>query len=203
MVNSRPLPGWMYSVDDTDALPSQPTPPQDATQCALAHLLPRLREYLRIVDPGRVDKGMELLVNCQSEEELFSDLQAQYGDVEAVEQIDRPNTAAIPTKSRPATKKFIVSDSEGESIGSDEDHEDDEEEEFSDDESVASGIQEPDPDDTRPRKRVRASPPPQPVGVPVQNPTGPTVVCQYGRRCYRKNPAHFAEFAHPWRIDPH
>ena len=23
-------------------------------------------------------------------------------------------------------------------------------------------------------------------------------VCQYGRECYRKNPVHFQEFAHPW-----
>ncbi|KAJ3278345.1 hypothetical protein HK104_002423 [Borealophlyctis nickersoniae] len=26
-------------------------------------------------------------------------------------------------------------------------------------------------------------------------------VCQYGKSCYRKNPAHFAEFAHPWLDD--
>ena len=28
--------------------------------------------------------------------------------------------------------------------------------------------------------------------------TGPQIVCKYGRACYRKNPVHFQEFAHPW-----
>ena len=23
-------------------------------------------------------------------------------------------------------------------------------------------------------------------------------ICQYGKKCFRKNPVHFAEFAHPW-----
>lgn len=27
----------------------------------------------------------------------------------------------------------------------------------------------------------------------------PIVVCKYGTACYRKNPIHFEEFAHPWR----
>ncbi|CAJ1327006.1 unnamed protein product [Effrenium voratum] len=29
--------------------------------------------------------------------------------------------------------------------------------------------------------------------------SGKKSVCPYGQRCYRKNPAHFLEFEHPWR----
>lgn len=224
----RTLPGWMYSGVEESAASS----PTVVKQSNLLHLLPRLKEYLMLVDPNRVDKAMELLANCQTEDELFSDLQAQYGDL-VIEPVDDPQEAnkapstkdkqkpklnspvkSQSTKSRPHSKsqpaprkesKFIVDDSEDDS--EDEDEEDESEyDESDDDESdenkeATSGIEEPDPDEDRPHKKSKTGVATQAPNIPVQVPIGPTVVCQYGRSCYRKNPAHFKEFAHPWRLD--
>ncbi|CAE7299237.1 ligA [Symbiodinium natans] len=43
-----------------------------------------------------------------------------------------------------------------------------------------------------PEKKARLAAPAEVPGL------GMRPVCQYGRRCYRKNPAHFLEFEHPW-----
>jgi hypothetical protein len=194
MSDRRSLPGWMFSSGDPEdansrsGLQINPDPP-------LIHLLPRLKEYLRIVDPGRVDRAMELLVNCQSEDELFNDLQTQYGDLEIVEETENAghlerseSPRRVPSKrsrDEDDLSDFIVSDSE---------------------------LEEPDPDESVSRKtkisrsrspvlRVRPGPPPSATPVPTTLPLGPTIVCKYGKACYRKNPVHFQEFAHPWLLD--
>lgn len=223
---TRDIPGWMYSEEPkgVSVAPSNPS------ECPLIHLLPRLKQYLSIVDPDRLDKAMELLVNCQSEDELFADLQAQYGDlnVRDVEQLehhegvvpvehldhkksrtvksDLKEVAAVPPNA--VKSSFIVDDDEDEEdeadesdYDEDEDEEDeeDEEDDEEDEEDDENGIEEPDPDEDRSIKKPRRS---SPVGnIPVTGPIGPLTVCQYGRACYRKNPKHFQEFAHPWRID--
>ena len=196
----------------------------------LIHLLPRLRDYLSIVDPGRVDRAMELLVNCQSEDELFADLQAQYGDVIADAAPSAPTTRTTgqaasaktstgkprnvkPAKAhkRPArgqdddVSDFIVSDSED--AGSE--YDEDEEDEAEDEDESESEIDEPEPDDDLPPRRMSGQPrrvptpaaPPARPPMPTRMPIGPTVICKYGKSCYRKNPTHFQEFAHPWLLN--
>jgi hypothetical protein len=69
---------------------------------------------------------------------------------------------------------FIVPDSE-------------EEEEVSDEEEEDS-FEVINPIPTRSKDRSRSP----------RRATGPQIVCKYGRACYRKNPVHFQEFAHPW-----
>jgi hypothetical protein len=191
----RNLPGWLFSPGDdaesADDIPRVENPV--IAEPPLLHLLPQLRAFLELKDPEHVDRAMELLVNCQSEEELFADLQAQYGDVnvEDAEKLvpsstesnnqtsnTRPQSSdssrASSASKRPPSKKssdqdlddFIVPDSE--ELESEE-----EEDEF---EILPSR------DRSRSPRRV----------------TGPQIVCKYGKACYRKNPVHFQEFAHPW-----
>jgi hypothetical protein len=191
----RDLPEWLFSPDASPEY-SEDLPPADNPVIAdppLLHLLPQLRAFLELKDPDRVDRAMELLVNCESEEELFSDLQAQYGDVnsEDVEKVARlsdqskiqadpmrvqaskpPRSSAPP--GRPSSQisndkdleDFIVPDSE--EIESEED-------EF----------------EILPTSRDRSR-------SPKRGSAGPQIVCKYGKACYRKNPVHFQEFAHPW-----
>ena len=194
----RALPEWFYSSDERttedkrkegEDTPAIGDPP-------LIHLLPQLRAFLELKDPEHVDRAMELLVNCQSEEELFADLQAQYGnvDVDDVEKVSKPSgkseaKKAQSSKSRSSSHAtarshiprkhedkdlddFIVPDSE-EDVESEE-----EEDEF---EIV--------PLDSNSRRNRSRSP---------KRSATPQVVCKYGKACYRKNPVHFREFAHPW-----
>jgi hypothetical protein len=197
----------------------------------LIHLLPRLKEYLAIVDPDRVEAAMELLVNCQTEAELFDDLQTQYGDlpVEATEGLEssvRPITEAVDPEKHKRSKRiksgsedsagrkskahrtreaedeelsdFIVPDTDEDGAVGEE-----EESEFSESES---DIEEPEPEDLSKRKLsprgipVPSSPPPRPP-MPTRLSNGPSVLCKYGKACYRKNPVHFREFAHPWLLN--
>jgi hypothetical protein len=87
--------------------PDTPTTPASSSDHPLIHLLPQLKEFLTIKDPQRVDRAMELLANASSEEELFADLQAEYGDVEVAEE-DQPAV----TKKQKTKDKFIESDSD-------------------------------------------------------------------------------------------
>lgn len=220
------IPGWMYSTGEPD--PEQGEVAASAEEPSLIHLLPRLKEYLALVDPDRVDRAMELLINCESEEELFSDLQAQYGDLEVPPEntvkestevsvrSPRQSKSSSSSASKPAPRAkahtqpkkrtrtsidededemsdFIVSDSEEE-----ESSESEEESEFEE-----SELDEPEPDeDLRRRRRSPKGPPPARSSVPLGVPAGPTIVCKYGKACYRKNPVHFQEFAHPWLNPP-
>ena len=203
----RSLPGWIFSPDEEEG--EKGIAPKTETSVGgdppLLHLLPQLRAFLELKDPDRVDRAMELLVNCQSEDELFADLQAQYGDidVEDVEKVvpqstvNEPNSGKsestqrstsasssripVPKASRKSKQDkssdledFIVPDSEEEEEVSDEEEED------------SFEIINPIP--TRSKGRSRS---------PRRAP-GPQIVCKYGRACYRKNPVHFQEFAHPW-----
>ena len=186
-----------------------------------------------IVDPDRADRAIELLVNAQTEDELFRDLEAQYGEMDAarVEQQENmsrqqqtvpvtsvPSSSskrkaapkavpkAAPKKSLPTPEEddmsdFIVSDSE-----EDEPSEDEEESEFEEDESE---IEEPEPDEDLAKRRrlspktpLSAGPPPARPPIATRLPPGPTIICKYGKACYRKNPVHFQEFAHPWLLNP-
>jgi hypothetical protein len=221
----------MYSAGEPD--PEQSDIAASTGEPPLIHLLPRLKEYLALVDPERVDRAMEFLINCESEEELFGDLQAQYGDLEvpvennvkestdvtvrsprqtkassssASKPAPRPKAPTQPKKrSRTSVEEdddemsdFIVSDSEEE-----ESSESEEESEFQE-----SDLDEPEPDeDLQRRRRSPKGPAPAPVSqppnsVPLGVPAGPTIVCKYGKACYRKNPVHFQEFAHPWLNPP-
>jgi hypothetical protein len=194
----RTLPKWLFSPDDRDSedASKQPKVDQLIGDPPLLHLLPQLRAFLELKDPERVDRAMELLVNCQTEEELFADLQAQYGDVN-VEDVevaetrgrtkttDRASSRSAPPPPPPAQAKpskseqdkdledFIVPDSEEEEVASGE-----EEDEF---EIVPLD---------GPRRRDRSRSP--------KRDSAPQIVCKYGKACYRKNPVHFREFAHPW-----
>eukprot|EP00434_Breviolum_minutum_P014224 symbB.v1.2.012543.t1/scaffold819.1/size162441/14 len=49
-----------------------------------------------------------------------------------------------------------------------------------------------------PEKKPRVSSPAE-IAATVDSANGKKSLCPYGRRCYRKSPAHFLEFAHPWR----
>ena len=199
MSDRRSLPGWMFGPGEEE--PASQSGTQIDPNPPLIHLLPRLKEYLQIVDPARVDRAMELLVNCQSEDELFNDLQTQYGDLEVAEDTvdnstsvrSQSRSSSQPSKSPPSKRSrdtddlsdFIVSGSE---------------------------LDEPDPDEvvvkknkmSRSRSPViqpRPGPPPSAPPVPTTLPLGPSVVCKYGKSCYRKNPVHFQEFAHPWLLN--
>lgn len=227
MAPSEHLPGWMYSGDERNSRDN--LSPLFSHDHALVHLLPRLKEYLAIVDPERIDRAMELLVNSETEDELFADLQAQYGDV-VVPSAPTGAVASAPATARvrhttssnhtesavakpgcPRAKRskiplpdngddlsdFIVDDT-------DEDYESDEESEYAESESE---LDEPEPDeDLRKRKRSPKQPPTRPAAPPVpfqtRLPPGPTVICKYGKACYRRNPVHFQEFAHPWLLNP-
>ena len=195
----RSLPDWFYSQDERETsngpkegkvVPAIGDPP-------LLHLLPQLRAFLELKDPEHVDRAMELLVNCQTEEELFADLQTQYGDVEVddVEKVVAPTEQTRSRKDQPSVsaphanshasshqsrkhdekdlEDFIVPDSEEEEVESEDD-----EDEF---EIV--------PLDARSRRTRSRSP---------KKDSSPQIVCKYGKACYRKNPVHFKEFAHPW-----
>lgn len=181
---------------------TSPTTPDSPEAVPLMHLLPRLEEYLQIVDPDRVDRAMELLVNAQTEEELFSDLQAQYGDltvetVDGDQNIPRTQKRAQSSGKGPAKKAKHKSSSRDEDLSDFivSDCEEVEEEENSE-------IQEPEPDEDL-LLRVRKPPSPRIPSPPVATslPLGPSVVCRYGKACYRKNPVHFHEFAHPWLLN--
>lgn len=231
----KQLPGWMYSSGEPDDLVT--SSPEIDSNPPLIHLLPRLKEYLAIVDPSRSDRALELLVNAQTEDELFRDLQAQYGVLDAtqVEQQDRvgEQPAAVITPESGAVDRarakvsidsserrvlhtrvkakrdekddemsdFIVSDSEDDDSAEDED----EESEFEED----SDIDEPEPDEDLPKRRrlspkspPSTGPPPSRPPVATRLPPGPAVICKYGKACYRRNPVHFQEFAHPWLLNP-
>ena len=225
MSASRDLPGWMYSMESDESNPTEAV--DDARALPLSHLLPRLREYLRLVDPNRVQKAEELL-SFSSEDELFRYLETTYGNTVAVDTSSPPagqhdGMSTMPSKSsrssrsvssasdkrkRPRSKSneeaededlsdFIVSDSEDDEVV-----EEDEEEEFQESES---DVDEPEPDeDLKRRKRLVKPPPPRPIAqgaMPTRFPAGPTIVCKYGKACYRKNPVHFQEFAHPWLLN--
>jgi hypothetical protein len=218
----------MYSMgeDDqemTDFVSKSETPSN------LEHLRPRLEEYLALVDPSRVPQASKLLSDFSSEDELFSYLALQYGNTVKVDgasggkhdssgSTHGKSSSAIksasksPSKRKPKLKSrppdedeaelsdFIVANSEDEEPSDEED----EESEF---EESESDVDEPEPDlDLRKRKR-RPGPPPPPSKPPMPTtlPPGPTIVCKYGKDCYRKNPVHFQEFAHPWLLNkpPH
>lgn len=231
MAPREQLPGWMYSGDES-SIPhtSSTASPSDHP---LVHLLPRLKEYLSIVDPERIDRAMELLVNSETEEELFADLQAQYGDIvipegSKAEETSLTSTVPVvhstapkPTKkstapkgtigktkrSRPSEENedddmsdFIVDDTDED----DEEESDEEESEYTESDSE---FEEPEPDEDLRKRRRSPKPPPLPATappIPLQTrlPTGPTVICKYGKACYRRNPVHFQEFAHPWLLNP-
>ena len=234
MNTQRKLPGWMYASEEPESQFSSSSPALPGTPHPLIHLLPRLKEYLSIVDPDRVDRAMELLICCQSEEELFSDLQTQYGDLpvssngESIQRNDVTEKPPVTKRARSSAKQtddriskaprnigsedgelsdFIVPDSEADEKGveGEEEEEEDEEEEseFSESESE---IDEPEPEDLSrrkllsPSKPVPSSPPTRPP-MPTRPSDGPTVLCKYGKSCYRKNPVHFKEFAHPWLLN--
>lgn len=204
----------MYSTDGDTQSSSVIDPPP------LIHLLPQLKAFLQIKDPNRVDRAMELLVNCQSEEELYADLQAQYGDVVVDEIAPSPpatSASSVDPIAHPASKKrenidrlpnvtkkskivsddeFIVADSDDLDEG---DADSATENEYASSSSSSSELWEPDssPGKSMQVKRTPSSPPSHLLTGP---PPGPTTVCKYGPSCYRKNPVHFQEFAHPWLI---
>lgn len=186
----------------TGEQPTTPATPDSPEAVPLMHLLPRLKEYLQIVDPDRVDRAMELLVNAQTEDELFSDLQAQYGDL-TVETVDGNQNVSRTQKRAQSSDKGKSKKAKHKSFSRDEDLSDfivSDSEEI--DEEEDSEIQEPEPDEDLP-PRARKSPSPRSPAPPVATslPLGPTVVCKYGKACYRKNPVHFQEFAHPWLLN--
>jgi hypothetical protein len=223
------LPGWMFSGEEPISRNSSSS--VLSIDHPLVHLLPRLKEYLAIVDPERIDRAMELLVNSETEEELFTDLQAQYGDV-VVPEASTGELASAPSTTRVVhsisskqSDKTIIPKPDGlrakrSRIHSPEDDEDlsdfivddtDEDDGESDEESEytesESELDEPEPDeDLRKRKRSPKQPPPPPAAPPTpfktRLPPGPTVICKYGKACYRRNPVHFQEFAHPWILNP-
>ena len=232
MNTQRKLPGWMFAEDATKGdIQNKPAGDLSSSYSShpLIHLLPRLKEYLSIVDPDRVDRAMEVLINCQSDQELFADLQTQYGDV-PIESTDRSTSGdAVASDAKPARKRsqspksthgrtkskvqrkamadeddlsdFIVSDSD---VEEDSKLDEGEESEFSESESE---IEEPEPEDLSRRKisphskAFPPSPPPPRAPMSTRPPDGPTALCKYGKACYRKNPIHFKEFAHPWLLN--
>ena len=206
----------MESDDSSDCMRGSHSAPPPLT-----HLLPRLREYLRLVDPSQVEKAEDLL-RFSTEEELFKYLESTYGNTVTVEdepvhdhqelqpshpkpsKPSRSLSSGVSRRKRSRSKSnaeadedalsdFIVSDSEEELS------EEEEEEEF---EESESDVEEPEPDDDLKRRKRLAKPPPQAkAAMPTRYPTGPTIVCKYGKACYRKNPVHFQEFAHPWLLN--
>ena len=63
---------------------------------ALFDLLPRLEEFLKLVDPPRVPRAQELLLEFDSEEELFAALQEEYGNVFREKQDDLSDNKSAP-----------------------------------------------------------------------------------------------------------
>ena len=224
-MTKRGLPTWIY-YDEDNASPEEPNSPNKSqpvvSNPTLIHLLPQLQAFLQIKDPGRVYRAMELLVNCDSEEDLFADLQAQYGDIEldvANERQPSPtpqsrvsgtmdsqssgnltSNSQTSRNTRSDVSNFIVPDSED---GSDaEGIEDEDESELDDDweddeDDDEEEVKQPSPKKSRSFSQSVNSSTSATAG-PSRSNHGPKIVCKYGKSCYRKNPIHFQEFAHPW-----
>lgn len=208
-MSARKLPDWMYGDSETSERNSSYHSGNDNSStvddaCPLMHLLPRLREYFAIVDPNRVSSALEFLVNYKDESDLFSDLQQQYGDLppsSQSESLSEPTQVHVASSGRPAKVQrrtssksgydsdFVVSDDESASSDADAD--------------MDSELDEPEPEEDKSRSKPRPSAPVRSIPAAQPNlstrpPAGPTTVCKYGKSCYRKNPVHFQEFAHPW-----
>ena len=231
MPTDRNLPGWMYSLDEEDDS-AKNIAGDSETSSTLTHLMPRLKEYLTLVDPSRVIDAPAILSRFQTEEALFGYLESTYGGTVSVDSDAKtghdsssrdhkmkrashssqssPKRSGLKAKQKRKAEEededdlsdFIVPDSEDE-----EPEEEEEEEEF---EESESDVDEPEPDlDFRKRRRHPGPPPPahstSKPPMPTKLGPGPTIVCKYGKDCYRKNPVHFEEFAHPWLLNkpPH
>jgi aprataxin and PNK-like factor len=158
---------------------------------------------------------MELLVNCESEEDLFSDLQAQYGDIEVDLESGRNNSEAAVSGNPPSVRSKTPMRTKSKSrLNRDEDSDlsnfivpDSDEEEESDytdgdDEEEDASTRSPSPKKSRTTSSaIRAQPVTTSSSVQRGSSHRPQIVCKYGKSCYRKNPIHFQEFAHPWLPD--
>eukprot|EP00656_Telonema_subtile_P046162 TRINITY_DN5250_c0_g1_i1.p1 TRINITY_DN5250_c0_g1~~TRINITY_DN5250_c0_g1_i1.p1 ORF type:complete len:223 (+),score=54.31 TRINITY_DN5250_c0_g1_i1:408-1076(+) len=178
----------------------------------------KLIEFLDLVDPGRKGEVDQILASFKTSDEMFDSLQAEYQDKFAAltqdsnpktaptqkpcpygsscyrnnpghrEQYSHPSQPSAVKRAReeevtegPVATKKSKAHHDGDS--SDDDYR-------SDVTDVLDGSDTDEPDVKPASAKLGDS------TAPSAKPAKP--ICQYGTSCYRKNPQHFIDFAHPW-----
>ena len=162
---------------------------------SLDHLLPTLVDFLQLVgDSG--EQAEEILHRFDSEEALFVWLNEKYGT-----QFDsQSRTWRGKEKGRDQDEVREASDEEVHDEAKDDDSEDDDSEYSPSSPSSQSSPSLTSSPSSPLKKKLRQNPT-SGTGSAGSGDDEKRPVCMYGTACYRKNPIHFEEFAHPWRRD--
>jgi hypothetical protein len=171
-------------------------------------LLPRLCDFLKMVDPESACNATEILSRFTDEEELFIWLNEKYGhqynansDTWRPNRYDKPRLNKLSDQHSPSHKDH---DSASDAVNSDteeSDHDDDHDDyDPSDDSSYDPSLESP-AESKPPAKKLRTAAGTGSAGSDDEKKKPSKPVCMYGTACYRRNPQHFSEFAHPWRSD--
>ena len=128
--------------------------------------------------PGEDEDGTAVVSQCVPCTDSRGHGRKRPADDDWVSEDDAPPAKArkkipVPKNDEPSSSS---DDYKTEDDSQDDDEEDDDDEGFIDDGSETDIATDDD------------SPPQKPI-------------CQYGKNCYRKNPQHFIDFAHPWKDD--
>ncbi|KAF4693920.1 hypothetical protein FOZ60_009667 [Perkinsus olseni] len=216
---TRPrLSGWMVTGDQPSghSQASTTVAGQRETGGPMDDFLPKLRQFLSIVDPDREKASsdedlLRVLREYDTPNELFASLDKQKNP-QHIRDFDHTHSplpdGGPPTSSPDKKKRKRDEDSPDDSKEDDLSFIVPDDDDVTDTSDWSGGPTLPDgqkhgvfhivddPDYTASSSSSDPSPATSPNVSASPAPQRP--VCMYGTKCYRKNPVHFKEFAHPW-----